>query len=153
MRKEAALQGPLMQVVEELRGSHPERMIEVDFTLSIPVHCDVRRIQQLLANLLQNALVYGDATQPVLVRCSSQNGIFELSITNGGPAISQSTIDQLFKPFWRASAHASNEGLGLGLFIVSEIARSHGGDLDVASIEGTTRFTFRLKGDDFVERR
>lgn len=153
MQQQTSLQGPLMQVVDELRGAHPERSIDVDFRLAVPVLCDVRRIQQMLSNLLKNALVYGDPARPVLVRASSQNGIFELSIVNHGPAISQATIDQLFKPFWRASAHASNEGLGLGLFIVSEIARSHGGELAVDSSDEATRFTFRLKGEDFVERR
>lgn len=153
LQQETSLQGPLMQVVDELRGAHPERAIDVNFSLTVPVLCDVQRIQQMLANLLKNALVYGDPSEPVKVRCSSKNGIFELSIINHGPAISQGTIDQLFKPFWRASAHASNEGLGLGLFIVSEIARSHGGDLDVASSDDATRFTFRLKGEHFVERR
>lgn len=153
LRHETAFQAPLMQVIEELRGHYPQRPIEVDFKLDIPVYCDVKRIQQLLSNLLKNALVYGDAARPVLVRCGSQNGIFELSIVNHGPDITQATIDQLFKPFWRATSHASSEGLGLGLFIVSEIARSHGGDLDVDSSDQTTRFTFRLKGEHFVERR
>ena len=153
LQHETALQGALLQVVDELRGQYPERDITVDFALDIPVYCDVRRMQQLLSNLLKNALLYGDAEQPVGVRCSSHNGIFELSIINQGPAISQATIDQLFKPFWRASSHASNEGLGLGLFIVLEIARSHGGDLNVDSSGQTTRFTFRLKGEQFVERR
>lgn len=153
LRHETALQAPLMQVIEELGGHYPQRTIEVDFKLDIPVYCDVKRIQQLLSNLLKNALVYGDAARPVLVRCGSQNGIFELSIVNHGPDITQATIDQLFKPFWRATSHASSEGLGLGLFIVSEIARSHGGDLDVDSSDQTTRFTFRLKGEQFVERR
>jgi signal transduction histidine kinase len=153
MQQQSSLQGPLTQVVDELRSAYPGRAIEVDFQLSVPVMCDVQRIQQMLSNLLKNALVYGDAQAPVLVRCSSQNGIFELSIINRGPAIAQATIDQLFKPFWRASAKASNEGLGLGLFIVSEIARSHGGRLDVDSSEDNTRFTFRLQGRDFVERR
>lgn len=153
MQQQTSLQGPLMQVVDELRGAHPERSIDVGFQLDVPVLCDVQRIQQMLSNLLKNALVYGDPARPVLVRAGSQNGIFELSIVNHGPAIAQATIDQLFKPFWRASAHASNEGLGLGLFIVSEIARSHGGELDVDSSDDATRFTFRLKGDDFVERR
>ena len=152
-KHETALQAPLLQVVEELRGHFPQRAVEVDFKLDMPVYCDVQRIGQLLSNLLKNALLYGNAAQPVLVRCSSQNGIFELSIANQGPAISQATIDQLFKPFWRASSHASNEGLGLGLFIVSEIARSHGGELAVDSSEAATRFTFRLKGERFVERR
>lgn len=153
MQHEASLREPLTQVVEELRSAYPERTVEVDFHLTTPVLCDVQRIQQMLSNLLKNALLYGEPGTPVLVHCSSQNGIFELSIVNRGPAISQATIDQLFKPFWRASARPSNEGLGLGLFIVSEIARSHGGDLDVDSSDEATRFTFRLKGSDFVERR
>ncbi|MFL6657213.1 MAG: ATP-binding protein [Massilia sp.] len=153
LRQETALLAPLMQVIEELRSAYPERTITVDFTLDMAVYCDVRRIQQMLSNLVKNALVYGAQDAPVLVRCSSQNGIFELSIVNHGPAISQSTIDQLFKPFWRASSHASNEGLGLGLFIVAEIARSHGADLAVDSSADATRFTFRLKGESFVERR
>ncbi len=153
MQHATSLQEPLLQVVDELRSAYPGRVVEVDFSLTVPVQCDVQRIQQMLSNLLKNALVYGDADAPVLVRCSSQNGIFELSIINRGPAIAQATIDQLFKPFWRASTKASNDGLGLGLFIVSEIARSHGGDLDVNSSEDMTRFTFRLKGSDFIERR
>ena len=153
MRHEASLQEPLMQVIEELRSAFAGRAIEVDFQLTVPVLCDVQRIQQMLANLLKNALVYGDPDAPVMVRCASQNGIFELSIINHGPAISQATIDQLFKPFWRAAARPANEGLGLGLFIVSEIARSHGGELDVDSSDEATRFTFRLKGADFVEGR
>ena len=118
VRHEASLQEPLTQVIEELRSAYAGRAIEVDFKLAVPVLCDVQRIQQMLANLLKNALVYGDPDAPVMVRCASQNGIFELSIINHGPAISQATIDQLFKPFWRAAARPANEGLGLGLFIV-----------------------------------
>jgi signal transduction histidine kinase len=148
VQHETALEAPLMQVVEELRGAHPDHVIEVDFRLQEPVQCDVQRIQQMLSNLLKNAIVYGDPSRPVLVRASSADGKFELHIVNHGPAISQATIDQLFKPFWRASAHASNEGLGLGLFIVSEIARSHGGELAVESSDAATRFTFRLGFSD-----
>lgn len=154
MQEETSLMAPLMQVVDELRGAYPQRIVTVDFSVEAPVCCDVQRVQQMLSNLLKNALVYGDRGAPVHVRCATSNGMFELSITNAGPAMSQATIDQLFKPFWRANAHASNsEGLGLGLFIVSEIARSHGGELAVKSNDGETRFTFRLRGPDFVERR
>ena len=147
LQHEASLQEPLTQVIEELRSAYPGRAVEVDFKLTVPVLCDVKRIQQMLSNLLKNALLYGAADAPVLVRSPSQNGIFELSIINHGPAISQATIDQLFKPFWRAAARPANEGLGLGLFIVSEIARSHGGELDVESTAAATRFTFLLKDD------
>lgn len=146
LRRDALLHAPLMQVIDELRDAYPESAIEIDFSLAAPVHCDVERIQQLLSNLLKNALVYGDRAQPVRVFATSHDDGFELSVVNGGPAIAQSTIEQLFKPFWRASAKPSNEGLGLGLFIVSEIARSHGGELTVESTAAATRFTFRLAG-------
>jgi len=136
-----------MQVIEELRSAHVGRVVEVHFNLTGAVLCDVQRIEQMLANLLQNALAYGEPDAPVKVRCKSKNGMFELSIANHGPAMPQSTIEQLFKPFWRAAARPANEGLGLGLFIVSEIARSHGGELHVDSSDQETRFTFRLKGE------
>ena len=138
------LQDPLMQTVDELRSAYPQRDIAIDFKLAAPVACDVQRIQQVLSNLLKNALVYGAADAPVQVRAASDADHFELRITNGGPAIAQATIEQLFKPFWRASGHTSNEGLGLGLFIVHEIARSHGGQMQVHSTEGKTSFTFLL---------
>lgn len=154
LRSEAALQAPLLQVVEELRGSFPQREIVIELHLEVPVYCDVQRIQQMLSNLLKNALVYGDQHHPVIVRCTSRNDLFELSVINRGPAISAATIEQLFKPFWRAQAReTSSEGLGLGLFIVSEIARSHGGELDVESTDEATRFTFRIKNGETAEPR
>ena len=153
LKPENALQAPLMQVVEELRSSYPERDIVLECAADVTVVCDVRRIQQMLSNLLKNALVYGAPDAPVLVRCTSRSDIFELSVINRGPPIPKATIEQLFKPFWRAASNASSEGLGLGLFIVAEIARSHGGELDVDSSEQETRFTFRLKGSDFTQTR
>lgn len=145
LRREPALQGPLMQVVEELRSAFPERAIEVDFRLDASVYCDVARIQQMLSNLLKNALVYGAPDVAVRVHATSHDGMFELSVANGGEAMAPGTIEQLFKPFWRAAGQAANEGLGLGLFIVWEIARSHGGRLDVNSSSEETRFTFRMQ--------
>eukprot|EP01036_Dinobryon_divergens_P007639 gene7639-10190_t len=144
VQAQAALQEPLMQTIDELRSAYPKREIDVRLALAAPVACDVQRIQQVLSNLLKNALVYGAADAPVQVHAVSSGGQFELSITNGGPPIPQATIDQLFKPFWRASGHTSNEGLGLGLFIVYEIARSHGGQMQVNSTEGKTSFTFSV---------
>jgi signal transduction histidine kinase len=50
----------------------------------------------------------------------------------------------LFEPFFRGDVRPSGEGLGLGLYIASEIAKAHGGTLDVTSSGGETRFTFRM---------
>jgi sigma-B regulation protein RsbU (phosphoserine phosphatase) len=53
-------------------------------------------------------------------------------------------MDRLFQPFHRVSAQEAHQGLGLGLYIASEIARAHGGSIDVTSSPEQTRFTFRM---------
>jgi sigma-B regulation protein RsbU (phosphoserine phosphatase) len=53
-------------------------------------------------------------------------------------------MEQLFHPFFRGEARPSRQGLGLGLYIVSEIAKAHGGELHVTSTEEETRFTFTM---------
>lgn len=137
--------GPaLEQVVAELRAAWPDRRIEAEIAPLDPVSCDRRRIAQLLSNLLGNALTHGAADQPVSVRAATQAGEFELSVANPGDPIPPATIERLFQPFFRASARPDHQGLGLGLYIASEIARGHAGTLDVTSTSEETRFTFRM---------
>lgn len=134
----------LMQVVRELQSTRPEQSIEIDFAICEPVSCDRGRMAQLLSNLIGNALTHGDATKPVTVRACTQDGIFELSVSNAGEPIPEAALENLFQPFFRASVRPSREGLGLGLYIASEIARAHGGDLTVQSTPEETRFTLRM---------
>jgi signal transduction histidine kinase len=71
--------------------------------------------------------------------------MFELSVRNSGPAIPEEKQAQLFKPFWRSDNATGGQGLGLGLFIASEIAISHGGVLEVISTDNATTFTYRAR--------
>ena len=146
-QQHASLHAPLMQVVEELRSAYPGRKIVVELGAELALFGDVQRIQQLMSNLLKNALVYGDQARPVHVRGVTEDGVFDLSIVNHGPAMPADTIEQLFKPYWRAASKKPNEGLGLGLFIVAEIARAHGGQLSVNSTADATRFSFSVAAD------
>ncbi|HLM57572.1 MAG TPA: ATP-binding protein, partial [Pyrinomonadaceae bacterium] len=75
-------------------------------------------------------------------RCGDDG--FELSVANLGEPIPPATVGRLFQPFSRASEGPGQQGLGLGLYIASEIARAHGGSLDVSSTSEETRFTFRI---------
>jgi PAS domain S-box-containing protein len=137
--------GPvLLQIVEELRDVHPERDIAVDIDLREPVECDPQRIGQLLSNLLGNAFVYGMPTSPIEVRARAETGQFELSVANAGEAIESSALERLFQPFFRGKVRGSREGLGLGLYICSEIAKAHGGTIDVTSDSERTCFTLRM---------
>jgi signal transduction histidine kinase len=134
----------LEQVVDELRTAWPERRIETQLAMTKTVSCDRARMAQLLSNLVANALTHGASGEPILVRASTQDGTFELSVANQGDPIPSSTLERLFQPFFRVAARPSQQGLGLGLYIASEIARAHGGSLDVTSDQQETRFTFRM---------
>src|ERR1700730_4503372 len=75
---------------------------------------------------------------------SSRRGVFELSVANSGDPIPPAAMKQLFQPFYRGNVKHSPQGLGLGLYIASQIACAHGGTLDVNSSANGTRFTFRM---------
>ncbi|HEX4028404.1 MAG TPA: GAF domain-containing sensor histidine kinase [Rhizomicrobium sp.] len=143
-RKPLRLEPMLDLVVAELRATVPERRIETDFTGLGAVNCDAARIGQMLSNLLGNALAHGAAGSPVWVHARSDAGAFILAVTNLGEPIPDTTIALLFQPFFRASARPNQQGLGLGLYIASEIARAHGGTLAAQSAGGKTDFTFRM---------
>lgn len=138
------LEPVLRAVIDELRVSHPDRVVEAAITWIKPVDCDQSRIAQLFSNLLSNALTYGSVDQPVRVEAISDEMNFELSVANAGETIPPAARDRLFQPFYRSSVIHNREGLGLGLYLAHEIATAHGGTLTVQSSEEETRFTFRM---------
>lgn len=150
MRHENALAAPLGQVIDELRELHPDVAIVSRMQPAITLLCDAGRLAQLLSNLLKNAIVHGDAGAPVLVVIGVKEGRFSIAVTNRGPDLPPELVGQLFKPFWRAPSSGAHQGLGLGLYIVAEIARSHGGTMDVTSRDGQVTFTFSMP--DHTER-
>jgi signal transduction histidine kinase len=134
----------LEQVVAEAGASFPDRAIQTEIAFDDPVVCDQGRVGQLLSNLLGNALTYGSADEPIWVRAAVDGLVFELSVANAGNPIPPAAMERLFQPFTRGAVRPSQQGLGLGLFIASEVARAHGGTLTVNSSPGETRFTFRM---------
>jgi signal transduction histidine kinase len=143
-RHDPGLRASLETVVAELKAAHPQRVIETDFRFETAPQVDVGRIGQLLSNLAGNAITHGAADQPVRIDAHDRGGLFELSVANGGAPIPPHTAERLFQPFVRVSSAPTQGGLGLGLYIASEIARAHGGDLGVTSDTAETRFTFRM---------
>jgi signal transduction histidine kinase len=138
------LQQQLCHVVDELKDIYPGRGIVSEIAIDGSVHCDPKRIVQMLSNLLINALIYGAREQPVRVRAHHADGGIFLSVTNGGRPISAEKMAGLFQPFRRGDADAGAGGLGLGLYIAAEIARSHGGALEVVSTPSSTTFSFSM---------
>jgi signal transduction histidine kinase len=150
LRREDQLHLTFEQIIEELRGVHPERRIVAQLEPIATLLCDRGRMGQMLSNLLNNALVHGDPAHPVEVTAREENDVFHLTVTNAGPRIPDEVKRQLFKPFWRGSVKVAREGLGLGLFIVSEIARSHGGSIEVDTSDKATSFIYKVRRMDFT---
>jgi signal transduction histidine kinase len=141
---EPRIQEILEQVVAEARIAWPDRDIRSEFSLTAPVDCDGARVAQLFSNLLANALIHGDPDGPVQTRVHSDGKGFQLSVTNTGEPIPPDIASRLFLPFSRATVQPNQQGLGLGLYIASEIARAHDGSLEVESSSTETCFTFNM---------
>ncbi|GAN54712.1 GAF domain-containing sensor histidine kinase [Tanticharoenia sakaeratensis] len=141
---DVALEALLQQVVSEVRATNPDHPIDCAIDLPSVVPCDAARIGQMFSNLLVNAVTHGTPHRPVHVMARIHEAVFELSVTNEGMAIPDEAMGSLFQPFFRAQVRASQQGLGLGLYIAAEIAQAHGGTLAVASTADATCFTFRM---------
>ncbi len=137
------LEPALVHVIDEMRATHPRHRIDAEFAVTKPVYADRQRMARLLSNLLGNALNYSGPETPIEVRVQTGDS-FSLSVTNHGPAIAPAMLDKLFVPFVRGQESGNPQGLGLGLYIVSQIAAAHGGTIDVTSTDEATCFTFRM---------
>jgi signal transduction histidine kinase len=147
LRTDEDVADALEQVVTEVRTAHPLRAIDVRMELVETVTCDCRRIAQLFGNLLNNAIEHGAEDRPIAIIARNDGGDFEISVTNDGEPIPPVKLSRLFQPFSRSVSDGPGSGLGLGLYIASEIARAHRGALQVTSTsEQGTRFVFRMPG-------
>jgi sigma-B regulation protein RsbU (phosphoserine phosphatase) len=133
----------LADTVDELRAAYPRHQIELRHSGEAAVMADGARIAQLVGNLVANATAYGAPDRPITIASEASGGGFTVSVHNEGLPIDAALLPRLFDPMVRGNAPATGRSVGLGLFIVREIARAHGGRVDVASAAGEgTRFTF-----------
>jgi signal transduction histidine kinase len=126
----------LSEVIDEIGGAQPDRRIDLSIPGELLVTCDSDRIAQAVANLVVNALEHGQG--PVSISAESCGEHVLVEVHNDGRPIPADSIPGLFDPFVQKAEHSA--GLGLGLYIVREIVRGHGGSVEVHSspAQGTT---------------
>lgn len=132
------------QVVHEFRLISPDYKIETDFNVTHTFSCDGKRLSQLLSNLVSNGLTHGKNGAVVKVMAKTVDNEFLLIVVNEGDEIPPIIMKKLFQPFYKGDIDPTARGLGLGLYIASEIAKAHKGLLEVESVDGLTSFTFRM---------
>jgi signal transduction histidine kinase len=134
--------------LDQLRIAHEAQALELEVTGDTRALCDGRRIQQMLGNLVGNAIKYGEPAAAVKVVVIGEGPDITIEVRNRGPAIAPSALNRIFEPLERAPATQgradSRDSLGLGLYIAREIAIAHGGEIKVRSDERETVFTVRF---------
>jgi PAS domain S-box-containing protein len=96
---------------------------------------DEVRLEQLVTNLVANAIKYGGG-QPIVVRLARDGDAAVIEVRDHGPGIQPGDMERIFERFERASSRRHHGGFGLGLYVAREIARAHGGSIDVRNAEG-----------------
>jgi signal transduction histidine kinase len=139
------------EALEAVRASYPEREFVQQVTGRLDAQADVPRLHQALSNLLSNAVQHGDRHAPITFSAAGDDQAVVLKITNVGKPIAANVLQIIFEPLVQAPNateephERSKTSLGLGLFIVREIVRGHGGEVTVqSSIESGTVFTITL---------
>jgi len=134
------------EAVAEMTQAHPERAIRFEAHGHLHGQWDPDRVEQVVSNLIGNAIAHGVGAIG-LVACDEGDEVV-ITVHNEGAAIPAAMLATLFEPFTArdlGGAPAKRVGLGLGLYIASEIVHAHGGTISVDSAEGTgTTFTLRL---------
>jgi signal transduction histidine kinase len=130
---------------DEIRAAHPEREFCLDTGGALEGHFDAQRLQQVLSNLLNNAVQHGERAHPITLSAHGEADEIRVEVKNRGRPIPADQLLVIFNPLVQVPLDEGDEdaglssGLGLGLYIAHEIVAMHGGTLEAKSSdqEGT----------------
>jgi signal transduction histidine kinase len=128
---------------DEIGAGNPQREIVVDVQGDLRGAFDRDRVHQALTNLLSNAVQHGEGKIEVRAFETDDHRAIVTEVTSHGEVIPDDLRARLFDPFAHADVAGPHRGLGLGLFIVQQIALAHGGICEVQSTEAGTTFSIR----------
>lgn len=149
----------IIQLTEDVFDKLERKAAKKEVTLKIQnkldnkvyVAADSYRINQVMTNLVENAIKYGKEGGKVVVNFSPAGDHVSVSVKDNGPGISKEYQQRIFERFFRIDKSRAREtgGTGLGLSIVKHILEAHGEQIKITSKEGKgTKFSFKLKKSD-----
>jgi signal transduction histidine kinase len=151
LREPANMENICRLSLEEVQSGNPAAILHFESSGNLSGHFDPARFQQVLSNLLNNAVKYGESGLPVMFSARSEAESITLQVKNFGNAIPSESLEIIFNPLIQLSSNKSNsnpqptDSIGLGLFIAREIVKGHDGTIEVSSSEKDgTIFTIQL---------
>jgi signal transduction histidine kinase len=139
-REKVNLHELVRQLAAELQAQTADRELRLELTGDAVGEWDRGGLLRLISNLVNNAVAYGARSTPVTIAVEASGDSVMLRVHNEGDSIPKALLPHLFEPFRRGR---TGTGVGLGLYIVQQIARAHGGGIDVDSAPGCGT-TFRV---------
>jgi PAS domain S-box-containing protein len=134
-----------LEVIDNLNHTHQTHRISCLTAEAVTVFADKQRVEQVLVNLLTNAIKYSPQASQILVSLKTTNNDALVTVKDEGIGLDESQQQQIFTRFYRAEGTANVPGLGLGLYLTKEIVDRHGGSIGVRSEEGKgSEFWFTL---------
>lgn len=120
--------------------------IQIEGDTEVKVYADRIRIEQIIINFINNAIKYAPESKDILIRIKQSNDVVKVSVIDKGPGIPPEKLRYVFDRYYRADTTGSYyKGLGLGLYICTEIIKKHNGQIGVESELGKgSTFWFNL---------
>jgi two-component system sensor histidine kinase KdpD len=136
-------------VLTRLQKRLEDRAVKVKLPPGTPlVYADAVMIEQVLINLLENALRYTPAKSPLEIGAGLSSTAVEISVADHGPGIPKGSENKLFEKFYRVRHEAAQSGVGLGLTICRAIIEAHGGTIQAQNRKaGGAVFSFIIPQD------
>jgi signal transduction histidine kinase len=133
------------RMVDELRAAHPECVVQLSADGDLAGEWDADRLEQVLSNLVSNAIDHGVDGEPIDVALRGDGDAVTVAVVNRGEMPS-AVLEHAFEAFHRGPEQTGKKasGLGLGLYIAREIVRRHGGEIGIRSAEGATSVDMRI---------
>ncbi len=124
----------LSQIIDSIKAFYDDKLklLEIDFSVACYSNCiifaDVDRSVEVLQNIIENAVKYGDGKK-IEISFEQEDGCILVSVINGGCTLSVNELPHIFDSFWRGSNTGSNSGNGLGLYICRKLMHAMDGDI------------------------